>query len=468
MTIHSQISSDESLYLTVGLNLETAILPPARALSSKQISYLAIRIAGHFADNPPRIFINSGNHMEFVTPFYDLSVTGSLAPAVVAKSQSIKYWRKKIQYEADIARINYEAANRTVGGSLPGAQLYSSDKTVKKVKDKKTETQKYLASRYMVNTKTNDKVLLSDLAMQAAHHRFQELYWVAKNFEAIANEKNMGWLFVTYTAPPEYHPNPLKGKCSYDASLGVKASHRYILDAWARIRARLNSRGIKADINTYFGFRTAETHKDGAVHWHLLVFAASETAKSFIAASAEYFPNYGQMKVEVGDPKIGNAASYIFKYLAKGFDQSATKLADNTSQTKSDELREEADMASIRNGERVRAALKTMRVRQYQPFGVKNVMTLIRSINKLKEEDFASLTGGVGKVVKSKIWRNLTGLKYLLEHPKIFTKKNGVALLMMIREEASTVYGEKSYKVTGIKMGYHIISTQGLYKVENV
>ncbi|WP_448110347.1 replication endonuclease [Pseudomonas lini] len=441
-------------------------LPPLHSLSSKQVSYMAIGIAAHYIANRKQDITVLPGRAELKTGFYDLVVAGSDRAAVDAKTRSRKYWRQKIQYEADIARLNFEAAQKAVGGSLPDAEIYASDTTLRKAREKKAEIEKYLARKAIINIKTGKKISLSKLACQATVNRFNELYWVSKNFEAIGNERGMGWLFVTYTAPPQYHPNPLKGKCSYDPDLGVKASHKYILSAWARVRSLLNKWGIKSGIDTYFGIRTAETHKDGSVHWHLLVFSAPDIIQCFIDASIEHFPLYGQMKVEAGDPKIGSASSYIFKYLAKGFDPSVTQMEGSAGDAAADELREQSDLASIRNGERVRAALQTMRVRQYQPFGVKNVLTLMRSINKLGEEEFQSLVGELATTVKTEIWRHPKGLKYLLEHPELFTKHDGIAPLMLIREETITIYGEKTFKVTGLKIGDHVINTQGRFNIE--
>lgn len=446
--------------------IDPTLLPPLHTLSSKQISYLAIGIAAHYIANRKQDIDVTNGYAKLQTDFYGLVVSGRSRAAVNSKSRSRKYWRHKIQYEADISRLNFEAAQRIVGGSLPDAEIYASNTTLQKIREKKAAIEKYLSGKAIVDTRSGKKILLSKLACQASVNRFNELYWISKNFEAIASSRNMGWLFVTYTAPPEYHPNPLKGKCSYDPDLGVKASHLYILSAWARIRSLLNKWGIKSGIDTYFGIRTAETHKDGSVHWHLLVFAASDITQCFIDASAEHFPHHGQMKVEVGDPKIGSASSYIFKYLAKGFDRSVTQIDGSTMDAEADESREQSDLASIRNGERVRAALKTMRVRQYQPFGVNNVLTLVRFINKLGEDDFSAHASELAITVKTEIWRHPQGLKYLLEHPELFIKYNGTAPLMIIREETTTVYGEKSSKPIGLKIGDHLIHTQGRFSME--
>lgn len=466
MSIESEPQPDDEIY-SIGLKITAGSLPPLHSLSSKQVSYLAIRISGQLLAEYHFDLTTFSRKVEVRTNFYGITIVGRTASAAIAKSVSRKYWRRRLQYESDIARLNFEASQKKVGGSSSNAQIYASDITLQKTRSKKFDTQRFLEKKVIVNTTTGKKTLLSELASQAAVNRFNELYWIAKNFEAIANHQSMGWLFVTYTAPPEYHPNPLKGKCSYDSKLGVKGSHSYISSAWARIRSLLNKWRIKAGMNSYFGIRTAETHKDGSIHWHLLVFVADEVSQPFIDASKEHFPNHSQLKIEAGDRSRGSASSYIFKYLAKGFDPSISNT-DDGSAADGDDLREQDDLASIRNGERVRAALQTMRVRQYQTFGVKNVLTLVRAVNKLQDDEFCEFQGEVAEFVKEKVWRNPLGLKNLLEQPNLITKRNGTAPLMLIRKEVTNAYGEKTFKVTGLKVGINIIHTEGKFKIEDV
>lgn len=462
-----EVEGNETFDFIVGLALRPETFPPLHLLSLKQISYLANRISDHFTQYPQQNVIKVGRCYKLVTGFYGLTVVGRTYNAVIAKSQARRLWRRKLQGAADAARLNFEAKNKTVGGAELSAELYASDVTVTKAREKKIETEKYLAGQVMVNASTGERISLSKLARKAEVNRFNELYWISKNLEAIAAQRGMGWLFLTFTAPPKFHPNPLKGKCSYDPELGVRASHSFISSAWSRVRALLYKRGIKGGIDSYFGIRTAETHKDGSVHWHLLVFITSHLADMFVDTSAMQFPGYGQMKVEVGDPKIGSAASYIFKYLAKGFDPSVVgEMAD--SDVVLDCAREDSDLASLRNGERVRAALKAMRIRQYQTFGVKNVLSLVRAINKLGSKELQELEGHVPEIVRTEIWRNPTGLKYILENEFLVVKIDGEAPLMLLKEAGLSAYGEEIASAVGLKIGIHTIRTKGRYEVHRV
>ncbi|MBK4987396.1 replication endonuclease [Pseudomonas sp. S36] len=457
------VASSELFDFDIGLTITPGKLPPLHLLTSKQVSYLSIRISNHFTNSPEGSVRRQGREYKFDTRFYGVIVSGATPEAVIAKLQSRKLWRRRLQGAADLARLDYEARNKMVGGSESGAELYASDVTVIKAREKKVEVERYLSGQVICNTATGDCIALSELAQKAAANRFNELYWVSKNFEAIADNCGMGWLFVTLTAPPKFHPNPLKGKCSYDADLGVRASHTYILSAWSRVRALLSKRGVKSGIYTYFGIRTAETHKDGSVHWHLLVFIEPTLVDVFTESCRRQFPEYGQVKFEVGDPEIGSASSYIFKYLAKGFDLAVSgEMIDGVV----DSAREDSDLASIRNGERVRAALKAMRIRQYQTFGVKNVLSLLRAVNKLSLEELKSLSGEVPGIVIEKIWRKPLGLKFLLENDFLIAIQDGEAPIMIVKEAGVGVYGEATISAVGLKIGTHIVRTRGRYKIE--
>lgn len=457
------VKIDDFLHLAV----DSSRLPPIHWLSAQQIMYLALRVAGYYqVSNIKCVKISSQEYIA-KSSLYGLSISGESENSVKAKSICEKFWRRALDKFADLSRLNFEAEFRLVGGSGDGVQLYASNETVSKARAKKEAVEKFLETQVLVNNSTGEKFSMLDLSRQSAVNRFNELYWVTKNFEALARDRGMGWIFVTYTSPPEYHPNPILGRHSYDATLGVKASHEYIALAWARVRATLSKRGVDASPEFYFGTRTAEVHKDGSIHWHLLIFIASSALEKFIAASREQFSLKGQMKIEIGDDSRGSASSYVFKYLLKGFDAGAVNV-EITDNLEEDERREQKDLSTIRNGERVRAALKAMRIRQYQTFGVKKVMSVIRAINRIGEDEFDSLNNLTLDMVKREIWRNEFGLKYLLDHSDLVKKIDGKAIIMLVREEGQSKYGEKTSKLCGISIDGMFFKTVGRYSVEKV
>lgn len=445
-------------------SLDNIEMPPVESLSVKQILRAAFLVATYFQATPITNFECAQKQFVARTGVYDVVITGESPCAVTARSTCRKFWRRQIEQAADIARLNNEAKYRVVGGKGDDAQIYASDQSVQRLREKKHLVDEYLENQVLINCDTGEKFSLLDLANKGVSNRFNELYWVVKNFESLSSDSDFEWLFITYTSPPRYHPNPLKGRCSYDEKLGVKSSHDFIALAWRRVRANLAKRGTPADPDFYFGIRVAEVHKDGAVHWHILVFIKPELIEGFVEASEEQFPLAGQMKVEYGDSSIGSASSYIFKYLVKGFELSLLKEGiQNFASEEAEEKREEQNLSSIRNGERVRAALKMMRVRQYQPFGVKKLITLIREINKIPAEKFDAAHGLVG-TVRDEIWRNPLGLKYLLQHLELVRLVSGVAPIMLLKEACTTSYGEESFKVVGLLIGREVFKRERKYR----
>ncbi|WMI99758.1 replication endonuclease [Pseudomonas chlororaphis subsp. aurantiaca] len=458
-----QLKIDDFLHLAV----DSSRLPPIHWLTAKQIACLALRAAGHYQTAELKTVKVSSREYVAQTNLYGLSISGDSEQSVKAKSACEKFWRRALDKCADLSRLNFEAEYRLVGGSGDGVQIYASNETVSRARAKKEAVEKFLETQVLVSNATGKKFSMLDLSRQSAINRFNELYWVTKNFEALARDRGMGWIFATYTSPPEYHPNPLLGRCSYDASLGVKASHEYIALAWARVRATLSKRGVVASPDFYFGTRTAEVHKDGSIHWHLLIFIEPSVLEKFIEASKEHFSLKGQMKVEIGDDSRGSASSYVFKYLVKGFDAGAVNV-EIPDDWEEDERREQNDLSTIRNGERVRAALKAMRIRQYQTFGVKKVMSIIRAINRIGEDEFDSLNNMTLAMVKREIWRNEFGLKYLLDHSDLVKKVAGKAIIMLVREGGQSKYGETTSKLNGISIDGIFFKTVGRYSVEKM
>jgi hypothetical protein len=277
---------------------------------------------------------------------------------------------------------------------------------------------------------------------------------------------------VTFTAPPEFHPNPSGAKStrSYNPDLGVKGSHDHINHAWKKIRALLNKRGVKASPNTYFGARTVETHKDGCIHWHLIIFIQTTLISEFSNACKEKLPLRNQIKIVLGDDKKGAASSYVFKYLMKEFDISSLDKSI-TSRLKEadlseDTIREENDLASIKNSERVKAALQAMNIRQYQTVGLLSVTTLLRKINKLDLQEIKEPDDSILGLIRNHVWRNPLGLKNLLQHPSIFNSyATGDPPVRLIKEETISRYNENRKRIIGIEIDGAQFITKGKYRL---
>jgi len=153
--------------------------------------------------------------------------------------------------------------------------------------------------------------------------RMAELMNRIYGFEAYAKEKGHIAEFYTFTAPSQYHANSSK----YSGKTPREVQQAYFSPMWARIRAKLHKEAC-----TIYGFRIAESHKDGCTHWHVLLFMPRDQVVEVSNILVDYaFRESGTEKGaylsrfdwEEIDPNQGSAIGYIIKYISKnmsGFD----------------------------------------------------------------------------------------------------------------------------------------------------
>lgn len=462
-------AKDTSVYF-LSENFER--LPPAYTLTRKHVVALALRLAATHSNQTQETYFSKGKYYSD-TSIYGIRIESNTKNGVSAKAGCAKFWRTSLENKVNLDRINYEAMHRLIGGPIrEHAENYSSNATVERMREKTEASNLALSKLAVKNTITGKESSMLSIANASFSNRFNELYSFTKNFEAMARENGMDWLFVTFTAPPEYHPNPSSpnSKCSYKPELGVKASHIYINRAWTLIRAMLSKWGIRASPTSYFGARTVEVHKDGCIHWHLLIFINDSLINNFTKACREKFSLPGQLKIVLGDDNKGSASTYIFKYLMKEFDTNTLDRNITDRLTKADgekdREREAMDLASIENSERVRAAIRAMSIRQYQTIGLLRVTTLLRKINKLDLSEIIDTDNSVLGFIQKHVWRNPMGLKNLLEKPHIFSRSDDEApSIKLIKEHALSRYGEERERVIGIEIDGREFISKGLFQI---
>jgi hypothetical protein len=356
--------------------------------------------------------------------------------------------KKQLIKIANDERINSEAKRRKIGGKTD--QPYCSDETLKFRKTQEEISQKTLESVYVSRVGAGEVTTLADIAKGQEQRRFNQLFHISKNLQSVADDAGFEGYFVTFTAPGNYHPNPALGKCSYDQAR-LRSGHEYIQDRWKLIRARLAKLKCPLSIETFFGMRFVEAHKDGCAHWHLLFFTTPERFSIFENLANEYFPSRRQWDYEKVDRSRGEASSYLFKYVAKTVNSSkfddARLLPDEE-----DESRLEKDQASLKHVDRVTATLRAQRIRQFQCFGIRNALTKYRVINKIEENINEFTSESVrqslsacrmynnGKQEKNN--RNLIGFKNLI------TKFSDS--FELIKEPYLNRFGEQSSRITGV------------------
>ena len=367
----------------------------------------------------------------------------------LARACDYRSLKKQLIKIANDQRINREARAALVGGRTN--QNYCSDQTLRFRKRQEELSQQAMEQVYVRRSDSAQIITLAEIAKDQERRKFNHLFHIAKNLQAMADEAELTGYFVTLTAPGNYHPNPAKGRRSYDQS-ELRNAHVYLQERWKLLRARLAKAGIPLSISTLFGMRFVEVHKDGCAHWHLLIFTTPERFDIFQRYADDLFPAHRQWDHVAIDQDKGEATSYLFKYLAKAVDSSKFDDARLTANAL-DDMRSEQDQASLASAERVTAALRAQRIRQYQCFGVGNAMTKYRLINKIEESvnsfDSACVRSTLtacrmyndGK--KDKTNRNLTGFKMLLTE---FSDA-----VEVVKESSLNRFGESTSRTIGLR-----------------
>ncbi len=449
------------------LSLNLSHLPAPYSLSRADVLYLASRLARHFSSQAHSKPTRKGSQYFLNTKVYGIIVRSNTESAIYKRLECKSFWRRSLEKKVNEERLNYEARNAIVGGhpkaSNEPIQNYCSNETLHREQIKRKDNEEKLSRYKVVNTITKAEENLLSIALSNEKNRINELYFTAKSLEKLATEKKFKWMFVTLTAPPKYHPNPIKGRRSYDPSVGIKGSHEYIKLLWVQIRSILNARGVKASPEHYFGFRTVEPHKDGSIHWHLLIFVNKDLQKKLTDAILEKFPAKNSAEIIYGKEGDGSAsaATYLYKYIAKSLSREKSKY-DTTTESAKDNAREEKDLASLRNKERVQAALKTLEIRQYQVFGVCNLTTMFKNINRLNLDTVTPSQGSMLEFVKSYIWRNTDGYVNMMKNAKMFGSGTEIGLIKIVTQSS---YGEPKKKVIGIRIGTIDFLNDTTYKI---
>lgn len=343
------------------------------------------------------------------------------------------------------ARLEYEAKTRSIGGNTEID--YCSNETVTFIRRRDEKNAEFLKRRSVLVKETGQLINLYDLHLKQAERKFNESYFIIKNLEAIATERGLMPYMLTLTAPANYHPNPMNGRSSFDQT-SSHDSQKYLSRTWAKLRALLNKRGTPFSLEKCFGVRTAELHKDGCVHWHILMFIDPTTLDGFQKCLDFYFTS---RQADVKEIDGVAAATYVLKYIGKTVD--ATKL-DRTDlyDEQADKIRKEQDLSTIVDVERVRAGIRAMGIRQMQYYGIEGSLTLFRALNKITDP-LANLPESVRAILSecrmhdrsngnTKITNFLAFKNFLCDH---------LANVELIREEILNKHGAATKRVIGVR-----------------
>ncbi|MGZ5009683.1 MAG: replication endonuclease [Methylobacter sp.] len=355
-----------------------------RPLSKARAKKLAIQCVGKIEEH----YI----HSKILVYFY-LQCQG-IEPPKAANDESfylrvlcVDWWTRKLLRKDARDR---EAKAILAGNVAKGREIYCSDTTVANVREQWDRTLQGMEQKLCVSDAGDELDMLDILKSSLANpeNRRAELMVRMAGFEQYADEQGHIGMFYTITCPSKYHRfagKHLQANPNYNGATPKDAQH-YLVGVWSRIRAELESWGVKP-----YGFRVAEPHHDGCPHWHILLFMprdyeylVTETIQEYalkedgdeIGAQEARFTAKRIVKEIVtkdGIKKV-SATGYIAKYIAKniGFDIGFDS--------------EDSSLTTDKVSDRVRAWASTWGIRQFQQLGGAPV-TVWRELRRLKDKE---------------------------------------------------------------------------------
>ncbi|WP_158967665.1 replication endonuclease [Paraglaciecola sp. L3A3] len=139
---------------------------------------------------------------------------------------------------------------------------------------------KFLKSKIIVDLKNGNEFKLDGYEEQVKK-KFNEYYMQIKAMELMSEQEGKRWMFITMTCPPRMHPNPTKGKNSYDGTTIKEAVH-FINERWDESKKHFNRSGIELSKGDAYGFRIIEPHMDGCPHLHVLLFVNEKDIRAIM------------------------------------------------------------------------------------------------------------------------------------------------------------------------------------------
>jgi hypothetical protein len=289
-----------------------------------------------------------------------------------------RFWRRSLD---KLFGRRAENALRRTGRIHRGNQLYASDLACAQRRWKSAITERWVKER-IVTSDSGIQLSLWEVRSRSQANpalRRAELMTRLRGFEEVATAAGHVADFYTLTCPSEYHRTHAHGAPNelYNGH-SVRDGQAWLSKMWARARAKLKR--LKVLI---YGFRIAEPHHDGTVHWHMVLFCMArhrESVRSVLRGhwlsenENERGAQQHRINVKAIDEHKGTAAGYLAKYVAKNIDgfQVGEDFETDKRSGKANETCERVTAWASRHG-----------VRQFQQIGGPAV-TVWRELRRLR------------------------------------------------------------------------------------
>lgn len=269
---------------------------------------------------------------------------------------------RQLRKAAAAARVDAGALFGTVG---KGGADYTDNFSLARWRERQARAAAFGARRVLVVLgQEGPKAITLDEVMRTAQKgALARTYKQHLGLDEVAREDGLTAIFLTITLPPEWHPNPTKGRNRWTTARMPRMADEALANLWAKFRARLHRKHI-----TPYGLRVTEPHKDGCPHLHALIYVRSEDVATVDQALRRTNPERTRdgkrraTRLEVIDTTRASAPTYVLKYLMKARNdgEAAAQAAG----------RESEDGDHLAQHDRVRAWASERRLRRFAWVGL--------------------------------------------------------------------------------------------------
>ncbi len=351
------------------------------------------------------------------------------------------WWKRQLFKKQDREQELF-ALKAGIVGKL---QIYCSNASHKRIQARQERSRQIMAQKEAIYGEgTEDEQVINmlellDGSLANPKNRFAEIYTRAKGFEAYGDENGHSCQLITITCPSKMHPSSDK----YDGTTPREAQ-QYIRDLWNRANASFKDNKIYP-----YGFRVAESHKDGCPHWHIWLYVQDDQQAKLNSILEDHALRVDgtekgaekyRIDFEAIDLSKGSASSYLFKYISKnlaGFGVGEDYEADG---------QDAKDTAP-----RVRSWASIWGIRQIQQVGGSSV-GVWRELRRCKDE----LTGLLEEARICAHAGDWNGYFKLQGGHKVSMRKQPIKTLKKLNVETETgeielnYYGEPIERVKGL------------------
>jgi hypothetical protein len=237
---------------------------------------------------------------------------------IVNKVVDLQWWRRQLR-KVVARRVEHAAIMAGLVGKE--SQPYISDESCIR-QAKRNQANRKMLEQTKVRNENGDEFALSELADKGTGNkekRRHELMTRIRGFEEVAQLMNHAALFWTITCPSKFHA--VGGKNPKYNGATPRDAQAYLVNVWAKIRAKLDREGIRP-----YGFRVVEPHTDGCPHWHMLFFVERKDVQRMATIVYDYAMEEDGDEAGAKENRVKlvtiqhGGGGYIAKYIAKNID----------------------------------------------------------------------------------------------------------------------------------------------------